>query len=268
MLGSYDPLRSNEEQMDFQSSILSRFDLIFKVIDPRDPRIDSRLAQHVVTLHKGAAHGGREGASGRPRGGGGPKLSKDDTMTATVDRHFISKYISYAKATCHTTISEEAAEILLDFYVQVRREAHQHTLESVATGGGGSAAPIIQVTARQLESLVRITESLAKMRLDPRASRADAEEAIRLFRAATVDAIRSGVTESQLSEGQTELVHKIEDALRRRVAMGATVEHNRLQSELRKFGFDGSLIDRAIFAMVRREELEWRKQRTLLYRAR
>ena len=36
-LGSYDPLRSNEDQMDFQGSILSRFDLIFKVIDPHNP---------------------------------------------------------------------------------------------------------------------------------------------------------------------------------------------------------------------------------------
>ena len=36
--GSYDPLRSTEDQLDFQSTILTRFDLIFKILDPRDPQ--------------------------------------------------------------------------------------------------------------------------------------------------------------------------------------------------------------------------------------
>lgn len=267
-LGSYDPLRSNEDQMDFQSSILSRFDLIFKVIDPRNPEIDQRLAQHVIGLHKGASGGAARGSRARRT----PFSSSATTSSSgAVERSFFTKYISYARSTCRPVISEESMKALLDFYVQVRRDAHRQTLEALASGGGGGGSgktPIIQITPRQLESLVRITESLARMRLDVLASRSDAEEAIRLFKTATVDAINSGVADQTLTEAQSEFVLRIEEALRRRVALGATVEHNRLLSELARMGFDAKLVDRAIYAMVKREELEWRKQRTLLYRAR
>eukprot|EP00796_Vickermania_ingenoplastis_P007438 gene7438-5237_t len=284
-LGSYDPLRSNEDQMDFQSSILSRFDLIFKVIDPRNPETDNRLAHHVVGLHKGASSAATR--SGRHLGQQTTAVATAENAEGeanTLDRGFMTKYISFARATCFPTISEEAMAVLLDFYVQVRRDAHKQTLDSLkgsaaapsfgghrskgGGGGGGNATPIIQITARQLESLVRITESQAKMRLDVMASRADAEEAIRLFKVATVDAINSGVVDQSLTEVQNDFILRIEEALRRRVALGATVEHNRLLSEMSRMGFDTKLVDRALFAMVRREELAWRKQRTLLHRMR
>jgi DNA replication licensing factor MCM5 len=276
-LGSYDPLRSNEDQMDFQSSILSRFDLIFKVIDPRNPETDQRLAHHVIGLHKSANSGGG-GNSGRRGGAAASAAASTATGGAdVVERGFFTKYISYARATCRPVISEEAMKVLLDFYVQVRRDAHQRTLEAIGAvssgsngGGGGSSnkTPIIQITARQLESLVRITESLARMRLDVLAGRSDAEEAIKLFKIATVDAIKSGVADQTLTEAQSELVLRVEEALRRRVAIGATVEHHRLLSELARMGFDAKLVERALYAMVKREELEWRKQRTLLHRLR
>ena len=283
-LGSYDPLRSNEDQMDFQSSILSRFDLIFKVIDPRNPETDQRLAHHVIGLHKSAnsnsGGGGRRNGTGLGRRGAVATASASSAAqngAEVVERGFFTKYISYARATCHPVISEEAMKVLLDFYVQVRRDAHQRTLEAIgamsggrssASGGGGgggsssgssSKTPIIQITARQLESLVRITESMARMRLDVLASRSDAEEAIKLFKIATVDAIKSGVADQTLTEAQSELVLRVEEAVRRRVAIGATVEHHRLLSELARMGFDTKLVERALYAMVKREELEWRK---------
>ncbi|KAG5477981.1 hypothetical protein LSCM4_05377 [Leishmania orientalis] len=280
-LGSYDPLRSNEDQMDFQSSILSRFDLIFKVIDPRNPETDQRLAHHVIGLHKSAnGSGGRRGGASASAGSGATASAAQSNNDEVVERSFFTKYISYARSTCRPVISEEAMKVLLDFYVQVRRDAHQQTLETIGgmSSGNGSAAgvggsnsnktPIIQITARQLESLVRITESLARMRLDVLASRSDAEEAIKLFKIATVDAIKSGVADQTLTEAQSELVLRVEEALRRRVALGATVEHHRLLSELARMGFDAKLVDRAVYAMVKREELEWRKQRTLLHRVR
>lgn len=354
-LGSYDPLRSNEDQMDFASSILSRFDLIFKVIDPRNPETDHRLAHHVVHLHKttkasgggGAGSGGVRkrgegldllggtggsgsvgntagtapwarrlpGASSRgsgKRGGvegsdlhGEPKEGEwREEEQEVVDRRFLTKYIAYARATCFPTISEEAMRVLLDFYVQVRRDSHKQNLEalcrsssfssshsyrggSAASGSspGGSASmktgasfssaahatPIIQITARQLESLVRLTESQAKMRLDNVATRNDAEEAIRLFKMATVDAMNSGIlsgADEALSQVQNDLVLRVEEAVRRGVSIGSTVDHHRLLAEMGRRGFEPRMVDRAIAAMVRREELAWRKQRTVLYRVR
>ncbi len=45
---------------------------------------------------------------------------------------------------------------------------------------------------RQLEAIVRISESLAKMRLAPFATEADVDEALRLFQVSTLDAAMSG----------------------------------------------------------------------------
>lgn len=46
---------------------------------------------------------------------------------------------------------------------------------------------------RQLEAIVRISESLAKMTLSPEATADHVNEAIRLFRASTLDAAKSGL---------------------------------------------------------------------------
>lgn len=47
-------------------------------------------------------------------------------------------------------------------------------------------------TCRQLEAIVRISESLAKMRLEPFATESDVDEALRLFQVSTLDAAMSG----------------------------------------------------------------------------
>ena len=301
-MGSYDPLKSNEEQMDFAGSILSRFDLIFKVLDPKDPIIDKRIADHVMRLHKraGAANqtvsrlSGARTSAAKPRatawnafntqgassaslaaaasnstlgGATNHQVDSTDQQAPTFPLSFLTKYIAYARAVCRPRISQDAMTALLDFFVQVRRDSHAQAVAAMSSGGS-TAAPIIQITARQLESLVRITESLAKMRLEPLATARDAEEAIRLFKVATVDAINSGISEAPLSEAQSEVAQRIEDAVRRRVAVGSSVLYSRLAAELSRLGFETKLIDRALFVMIKREELEYRQQRTMVYRAR
>lgn len=136
-LGSYDPLRSNEEQMDFQGSILSRFDLIFKVIDPKNPELDNKLAQHVINLHKGV-HNARLSGTKADGSGGGRNAGGGGGAVAPVDRAFVKKFIAYAKATCQPLIGQEAMHALLNFYVQVRRDSHKLALDAVQSGGTAS----------------------------------------------------------------------------------------------------------------------------------
>ena len=51
LYGRYDDLKHASEQIDFQSSILSRFDAIFIVRDQRLAELDKKIASHVVNLH-------------------------------------------------------------------------------------------------------------------------------------------------------------------------------------------------------------------------
>ena len=69
-------------------------------------------------------------------------------------------------------------------------------------GAGGDVTPI-PVTVRQLEALVRISESLARMQLSTVVSAEHAQAAIQLFHASTLDAVRSGMSDTiTLTEDQ------------------------------------------------------------------
>jgi DNA replication licensing factor MCM5 len=86
---------------------------------------------------------------------------------------------------CGPRLSEAAAEKLKNRYVLMRNGATEHERET----GKRTSIPI---TVRQLEAIIRVSESLAKMRLAPFASEADVDEALRLFQTSTLDAALSG----------------------------------------------------------------------------
>ena len=87
----------------------------------------------------------------------------------------------------------------------------------------------IPITVRQLEAIIRLSESIARMRLETVVRREHIEEAHRLFKVSTLNAAASGMTSSQDTpvELQT-LTRKIEDAIKRRVAIGTRIGYPKL----------------------------------------
>ena len=59
-----------------------------------------------------------------------------------------------------------------------------------------SDAPVVPITVRQLEAVVRIEESFARMQLQPVATEAHVRRALDLFTVSTMDAVKSGVMEA------------------------------------------------------------------------
>ena len=86
--GAYEEGTSTAEQIDFASSILSRFDLIFLIRDRQDKDRDRALASHVVNLHQGIA----PGSKGKKDGDG--LLFQD----ADISQEDLKKYIAFAKS--------------------------------------------------------------------------------------------------------------------------------------------------------------------------
>lgn len=95
------------------------------------------------------------------------------------------RYITYCRQHCGPRLSEGAADKLKNQYVLMRGGIGAHERDT----GRMSAIPI---TVRQLEAVVRISEALAKMKLCPYATEADVDEALRLFKASTIEAAASG----------------------------------------------------------------------------
>ena len=90
--------------------------------------------------------------------------------TNKTSRAFLAKYISYARKFVQPVIPDDMVDVLVLEYQRMRSM--------------GNNAKTITATPRQLESLIRIAESLAKMRLSNRVEQHDIEEGVRLIRTA------------------------------------------------------------------------------------
>ena len=88
--------------------------------------------------------------------------------TNKLPRDFLAKYISYSRKYCQPRLSDEAEKQLISEYKLMRNM--------------GSAKKTITATPRQLESMIRISEAIAKMRLATEVEKNDVEEAVRLIR--------------------------------------------------------------------------------------
>ncbi|CAB4064093.1 MCM4 [Lepeophtheirus salmonis] len=165
--------RTIVENIQLPHTLMSRFDLIFLLLDPQDEVYDRRLARHLVSLYYRSA---------------------DDAQEEQMDMSILRDYLSYAKETFNPQLGDEAANQLIQSYVKMRQ---------VGSGRG-------QITAypRQLESLIRLAEAHAKMRFSKTVELFDVEEANRLHREAlkqsATDPLSGKIDVSILTTGQSE----------------------------------------------------------------
>lgn len=123
----------------------------------------------------------------------------------------------------------------------------------------------IPITVRQLEAIVRITESLAKLSLSPVATEAHVDEAIRLFLASTMDAVTQG--EGQGSKELMQEASKIEDELKRRLPLGWSTSLATLRREfVDGKGYTEQALNRALVVLQRRETVQIRSGGSQIYR--
>merc|ERR1712127_143501 len=85
----------------------------------------------------------------------------------------LRKYLSYCRDRCDPRISAEAGEVLKNHYVSFRQQMKKERS--------------VPITVRQLEAIIRISESLAKMEMRDEVDIGHVEEAIRLFYRSTLD---------------------------------------------------------------------------------
>ena len=129
-----------------------------------------------------------------------------------------------------------------------------------------NARSSIPITVRQLEAIVRITESLAKLTLSPIATEEHVDEAIRLFLASTMNAVTQG--EGQGSRELMEEVGKVEEELRRRLPIGWSTSLATLKREfIDGRGYSEQALNRALVVMQRRDTVQIRHGGSQIYRS-
>ncbi|XP_062458615.1 DNA replication licensing factor MCM5 [Pezoporus occidentalis] len=242
VFGRWDETKG-EENIDFMPTILSRFDMIFIVKDVYNEERDMTLAKHVMSLHVSA-------------------FTQTQAVEGEIDLNKLKKLISFCRMKCGPRLSAAAAEKLKYRYILMRNGTRQHEQESDRRSS-------IPITVRQLEAVVRIAESLAKMKLQPFATETDVEEALRLFQVSTLDAAMSGSlsgAEGFTTQEDQEMLSRIEKQLKRRFAIGSQVsEHSIIQDFMRQ-KYPEHAIHKVLQLMMRRGEIQHRMQRKVLYR--
>jgi replicative DNA helicase Mcm len=144
-LGRYEPYKNITENINLPVTILSRFDLIFIMRDAPDSEVDTKMSEHILTLHR----------VGAP--------PQEVPLTPQMFR----KYVSYARG-IDPVLTEEASNALRDFYLRMR---------STST----TADSPIAITPRQLEALVRLSECRARSFLRDKVTVEDTDAIIRLM---------------------------------------------------------------------------------------
>jgi DNA replication licensing factor MCM5 len=120
---------------------------------------------------------------------------------------------------------------------------------------------------RQLEAIVRISESLAKMTLSPVVQGHHVEEAIRLFKFSTMDAVSAGSVEG-LSRGELNSeMARVEKEIRRRLPVGWSTSYQSLVKEfVTQQGYSSHALERTLYMLEKREIVRFSGQKKVVHR--
>ncbi|CEG43992.1 dna replication licensing factor mcm3 [Plasmopara halstedii] len=193
--GQYNKNRKPQENIGLPDSLLSRFDLLFVVLDRLDRDADRNISDHVLRMHRYTCPG-QEGVplsfevsstdhlallsevSGDESKksifqkfdpllhGGHQSSSSGGSGNGILTLDFLKKYIYYAKTRYQPVLTDSAIELISEGYAELRSHQNARTLP---------------VTARSLETLIRLASAHAKARLSKTIEVVDAEKAISLI---------------------------------------------------------------------------------------
>eukprot|EP01104_Vermistella_antarctica_P014777 TRINITY_DN4707_c0_g2_i1.p1 TRINITY_DN4707_c0_g2~~TRINITY_DN4707_c0_g2_i1.p1 ORF type:complete len:797 (-),score=241.98 TRINITY_DN4707_c0_g2_i1:285-2675(-) len=198
--GQYNRDRKPTENIGLPDSLLSRFDMLFIVLDNLNPTHDRSISDHVLRMHRyrpagddGSDNWDAVGAVGNTNNTGHHMVAEalkqreddeDDTApmvqkfnqllhggaAAREDVYsiaFIKKYIMYAKRFVKPKLNEEASQVIAQAYAELR------SMEDMKT---------LPITPRTLETMIRLSAAHARIRLSNRIVKEDVTAALQLMK--------------------------------------------------------------------------------------
>jgi len=164
-LGRFDEFLPLHEQINMPPALLSRFDLIFSILDKPDRERDTDLATHILLTHKAGEVSENLDRSKKSKYKMKDKEELMKIVQPTFTPEFLRKYVAYAKRNIFPVMTDEALRIIREYYVNFR----------------SSSEEAITFTPRQLEAFVRLAEASARIRLSEEVTADDANRAIHII---------------------------------------------------------------------------------------
>jgi replicative DNA helicase Mcm len=193
-LGRFDEFMPIHEQINMPPALLSRFDLIFSILDKPNRKTDTELADHILHSHKGGEIHEHLNKTSDDLYSKEEETKLMKHVMPVFEPEYLRKYVAYAKRNVFPVMTDDALEILQNYYVDFR----------------SSSKDSVPFTPRQLEAFVRLAEASARIRLSQEANIDDAKRAISIIdqylrRVGTdretgrfdIDIIATGISHSQ-----------------------------------------------------------------------
>ncbi|KAI0638417.1 MCM-domain-containing protein [Trametes polyzona] len=146
--GRYDRKKSLRANVAMTAPIMSRFDLFFVVLDECDEKSDLNIAKHIVNVHR----------------------FQDEAIHPEFSTEALQRYIRYAR-TFNPKMTPEAADVLVEKYRILRQD-----------DASGASRNSYRITVRQLESMIRLSEAIARANCTAEITPAFVREAYTLLR--------------------------------------------------------------------------------------
>ncbi|MCJ1264663.1 MCM DNA helicase complex subunit mcm6 [Lobaria immixta] len=127
--GRYNRKTTLRANINMSAPIMSRFDLFFVILDECNETVDRHLAEHIVNIHR----------------------LRDDAVAPEFTTEQLQRYIRFAR-TFKPEFTPEARALLVEKYKELRADDAQ----------GGIGRNSYRITVRQLESMIRLSEAIAK----------------------------------------------------------------------------------------------------------
>ncbi|XP_014469456.1 PREDICTED: DNA helicase MCM8-like isoform X2 [Dinoponera quadriceps] len=185
--GQYNKSKTVTENLNISQPLLSRFDLIFLLLDKPNKHFDSLLCKHIMTVHT-SSHKNSNGESMELSFDGESSLRKRLILPVSSDiipPSILRTYISYARQYVKPKLSVAAAEVLQKYYLELRSKHNQF-----------GNLPIFN---RQLEAMIRLTEARAKLELRIEATESDALDVVDLIQYTMADTLEEDFVVPELN---------------------------------------------------------------------
>jgi len=150
--GRYDRSKSLKANVNMTAPIMSRFDLFYVVVDECNDVSDYNIARHITNIHR----------------------FRDDAVSPDYTTQQLQRYIKFAR-TLKPKITTEAQKVMIEQYRKLRQ-----------SDASGLTKSSYRITVRQLESMIRLSEALARLNCEDEIKPEYVIEACRLLRKSIV----------------------------------------------------------------------------------
>jgi len=202
--GHYNRRKTVCENLKMATALLTRFDLVFILLDKPDDGHDRKISEHIMRTHALASNLADTSVISDDMFTGfkpyDSHIENNDSSEMTLSQRLrreanffserplnpdiLRKYVEFARQHIHPKLTAAAAKVLQRLYLTLRSQQ--------------SLGKSIPVTTRHLESLIRLSQARAKVELRDEVTEDDAKDVVQLLQESLLDAFTTETGEIDL----------------------------------------------------------------------